>query len=300
MKIVYFGNGVRGIKCLDTLLNNNLNVIAVIGHEGNSDVVDFAELNNIITYQPKNINNQEFVDVLEKLNADLFVLSGYSRILKSVVIDLPKFGCINLHGGKLPEYRGCAPINWQIINGETTGGCCIIFVDKGIDTGDIITQKTYEISNNDTSLDIVNKQLSFFPVMLLKAVKDIELGKVKAIVQDKAQGSYYTRRYPEDGLINWDTMTSNQVYNLVRALVDPYPNAFTFYRTEKIKIRKVSMIEPPIVGTPGRMPFKRQNGVVICCKDKGIVVNEIAIGDNGEPIDPRGLFQIGDKCQNHL
>lgn len=294
MKIVYFGNGPRGLKCLETLIEAKENIVAVVGHPGEkSSVVEYAEHVGLPTFQPTNVNNSEFIEKLKRFQGQLFILSGYNQILKPKIINLPEKGCINLHGGKLPEYRGTAPINWQIINGEKIGGCCILYVDEGIDTGPIIVQKSYKISENDTSIDIVKKQLKLFPTMLLEVVKKIKEGTAKAVPQDKEKGCYYTRRYPRDGIINWETMTAQQVYNLVRALVDPYPNAFTFLEGKKVRIRKARRIKPPIKSIPGRLPLKTSDGIIICCKDEGLLVTEVAFEEEKTTYNPKDVFHIG-------
>lgn len=294
MRIVYFGNGVRGCICLKALLEAGKEVVAVIGHTVNpSDMINLAIKIGLQYYQPADVNHPDFIKKLRGLNPDLFILSGYNRILKANIINLPTHGCINLHGGKLPDYRGCAPINWQIVNGETIGGCCVLFVNEGIDTGAIIRQAFYEIGENETSQDIVKKQLLLFPSMLLETVKDFEAGHVQVTKQDVNKGCYYTRRYPRDGLIYWDKMTACQVFNLVRALYDPYPNAFTFFQGEKIRIRRVRRIKPSIKGIPGRIPLKMEDGIVVCCMDESILVTEAIVGDNVVPIHPCEAFKIG-------
>lgn len=294
MKTVYFANGIRGRRCLEAMLAAQEEVVAVVGHPGEkAEVLCHAEEAGLATYQPEKVNSPAFVAEMRRLEPDLFVLSGYNRILRPEIIALPALGCINLHGGRLPEYRGCAPINWQIINGETVGGCCVLFVDEGIDTGDIISQAYYDILDTDTSQDIVNKQLELFPAMLLQAMSDIRKGVVKATPQDKTAGCYYTRRYPRDGLIRWDTMGAAYVCNLVRSLADPYPNAFTFYRGKKVRIRKARRLSPSIKGVPGRLPLKRPEGIVVCCGDEAILVTEVALEDSGTPDAPNNMFPIG-------
>lgn len=294
MRIIYFGNGIRGLKCLEELIRAKEEIVAVIGHPGNkSDVIKLAENLSIPFFQPVRVNAPEFVNTLRKIEGELFILSGYNQILKSELIHLPKRGCINLHGGKLPDYRGVAPINWQIINGEKEGGCCILYVDEGIDTGDIIIQKQYEISCKDTSRDIINKQLLLFPRMLLSVIERMKKGEVRGIPQDKEKGMYYRRRYPHDGLIKWGVMSSIEVYNLIRALVDPYPNAFTFLKGRKVMIKKAKEIDPPTCGVPGRLSIKKSEGVVVGCKDKGIMILEVAFEDDQTIYKPQEIFNVG-------
>ena len=167
MRIVYFGNGSRGVKCLQTLVEHREEIIAVVGHPTpESDVVATGRKLGLPVFQPEKVNDTSFADAMAELRPDLNVLAGYNQILRKRIIEIPNKGTINLHGGKLPEYRGTAPINWQIINGETTGGCSIIYVDEGIDTGDIIVQEPYEIGLEDDAATIMQKTIEIFPKLL--------------------------------------------------------------------------------------------------------------------------------------
>jgi methionyl-tRNA formyltransferase len=208
-------------------------------------------------------------------------LAGYNNILKKEIISFPKKGAINLHGGKLPDYRGVAPINWQIIKGEKVGGCCIIFVDEGIDTGDIIEQEFYDIGENDTAGDVVQRQLEIFPPMLLKAVQNIEKGTVNSTKQDLAEGSYYTRRYPDDGRVDFASMTALDAHNMIRAMRGPYPPAFCFYNDKKIYLLGSELLKEKIIGTPGRIALKRPEGVIVIARDRGLLITEVSSSMEG-------------------
>ncbi|MCJ7717691.1 MAG: hypothetical protein MUO54_14390, partial [Anaerolineales bacterium] len=232
------------------------------------------------------------VSELEAYTPDLFILCGYNKILKSLIIDIPPLGTINLHGGKLPEYRGAAPINWQIINGETTGGCSIIYVDEGIDTGDIITQEIYPITAEDTHASVLEKTLNIFPPLLEKVLQQIESESVKAVKQDPLEGRYYTRRYPRDSQIDWQIMDDIQVHNLVRGMHGPYPAAFTHLGNLKIEIDKTRLMEEDIMGAAGRVSTKRGKAVIVMAKNQGIVVEEVTV--NGKSVDPVEVMKIGD------
>lgn len=296
MKIVYFGNNPRGVVCLERLIDNSENIVAVVAHpeKKTSDyhgrsVHDIAAGNGIPCRRPEKVNSIENIDWLKAFAPDLFVLSGYNQILRSGVLEIPEMGTINLHGGKLPQYRGVAPINWQIINGETTGACSVIFVDEGIDTGDIITQKEYDIALDDTAETIVDKTLVIFPNLLVDAIDLIKTKTLTPIRQDDAQGCYYTRRYPRDGQIFWRDMTAFQVHNLIRALVAPYPGAFTYRGGDKVTVWKASLLEQKVVGVPGRVVMRKKDGVVITAMDRGLLV-EIVQPDNGEVVPARDYF----------
>ena len=293
MRILYFGNNIRGISCLESLVRdtNTHEIIGVVSPPDEmSEMAVKARDLGFRVLQPQKVNGENCINEIKSLKPDLFILAGYNQILKKTLLSLPARGAINLHGGKLPEYRGVAPINWQIINGEAEGGCAILFVDEGIDTGDIIAQELYEITTEDTAATVLEKTIEIFPRMLIKVVDEIGKGVVKRIKQDPLKGCYYTRRYPRDGRILWEEMTAFNVYNLVRALTKPYPGAFSFYKSSKIIINKASLLQEEIRGIPGRVALFKGDGVVVIAKDKGIVIEELSINGETRAIKPRAYF----------
>ena len=298
MRIVFMGNNPRGVACLQALLNANENVVGVVAHPdakqgigGDILVKDVALEWGTPLFQPENVNAPEFVEKLRVLEPDLIIMAGYNQIVKKQVIEIPPQGCINLHGGKLPDYRGTAPLNWAIINGETKGGLAIIFVDEGIDTGDIIRQAEFEIAETDTIADVIQKTIEIFPPMLLEVVNDIRNGTVTRTRQNPEEGAYYTRRYPRDGRIHWDRMTAKQVYDLVRALVRPYPGAFTYVGERKLLIWKVSIPKMVIKGVPGRAALRQRDGVIVIAKDRGVLVEKVEWA-NGEAVSPKKALPL--------
>ena len=261
----------------------------------NSDVVQKAACLRIPTYFPQKVNSPGFVARLQRFAPDMFVLSGYNQILHQPLIHMPPLGVLNLHGGKLPEYRGAAPINWQIIKGETLGGCCIILVDEGIDTGDIIEQASYEIAEDDTAGDIVAKQLDLFPPMLIRAIQGIESGSITRVKQDPDRGAYFIRRYPKDSRIHWSNMTAQEIHNLIRAMQGPsYPPAFSFYKGEKYSFHKSRMMREDIFGRTGRIALKRKEGVVVIAKDRGLLVSRVSLVESNDFVNPRYLLETGE------
>lgn len=293
MKIVYFSKGVRGSRCLAHILEAGYEIKAVVGVNQEDDLDMLSRKYDFPIIFPEKLNTFVTVKVLEAYNPDLFILCGYNKILKQLIIDIPPLGTINLHGGKLPEYRGAAPINWQIINGETTGGCSIIYVDEGIDTGDIIAQEIYSITDEDTHASVLEKTLTIFPPLLEKVLQQIENGSVKAIRQDPLEGHYHKRRYPRDSKIDWQSMDDIQVNNLVRGMHGPYPAAFTFLGDTTIEIDKTKLLQETTGGVPGQVLQKCGKDVIVGAKNRGLLIEEITI--DGKQVDPAIILKIGDK-----
>ena len=298
MDIVYFSKGLRGSQCLSSILKAGyvVKTIVAVGQEQPLDELSRKE--NIPIIYPENIHSDDTITQLRTLNADLFILCGYNKILKLPIIEIPPLGTINLHGGKLPEYRGAAPINWQIINGETTGGCSIIYVDEGIDTGDIIAQEIYQIDAGDTHSSILDKTLEIFPRLLLAVLEQIENGTVQPQKQDPSEGGYFPRRYPKDSEINWAEMTDIEVHNLVRGMHGPYPAAYTNLADEKIEIDKTELIVETITGIPGRVADEHNNGIIVLTKNRGLLINSITV--DGKDIDPKIFLGVGDDLGTDL
>jgi len=292
MNIVFFTKGQRGNICLTQILEHGYSVNAVIGVVQEDEIDRLADQYKIPVLLLDKINSTESVGQLKEFGADLFVLCGYNKILKNSVIEIPPLGTINLHGGKLPEYRGAAPINWQIINGEDTGGCSIIYVDEGIDTGDIISQEIYPIDAEDTHASVLDKTLEVFPRLLVQVLEQVESGTVQAQKQDPLAGSYFSRRYPKDSKIDWSGMTDVQVHNLVRGMHGPYQAAFTYRDDIKVEIDRTELLEETISGIPGKVSQKQANQVVVFAKNRALVILEITI--DGEKKDPSTFFKIGD------
>ena len=302
MKIVYFGNNPRGVACLEVLIRNKYDIAAVVVHHRTSNdpclVSEIAQKNNLPCFDPKDVNSSEFSKILKNFDADLYVLVGYNQILKNNIIFIPKKGIINLHGGRLPFYRGGSPINWQIINGEIEGACTILFVDEGIDTGDILIEESFKIGPNETAGQIHEKVLNIFPCLLLKTLKQINEGMIKPKKQNKLEGNYYCKRYPLDGHINWQQLSAFQVHNLVRGLNGAnLPGAFSYLDDQKIVIWKTELIEETILGVPGRIALKKPEGVVVIAKDKGILITEIKDGTNSL-FEPNDIFKIEGRTFN--
>jgi len=191
--------------------------------------------------QPPRDRVEPFVEELRALAPDVMVIWSYSMILPKSVIDVPRRGCVNLHGGLLPDYRGPHVMQWAIINGETETGVTLHYVDAGIDTGPVIAEERFAIEPEDDAL-VVRGKLREAGTRLLRAWwPAIADGTAPRAPQDESRAKYYPLRTPEDGRIDW-TMPAATIHNLVRALAAPWPGAFTRLGAEKLVLRRVAVL----------------------------------------------------------
>ncbi|MGE5417646.1 MAG: methionyl-tRNA formyltransferase [Acidobacteriota bacterium] len=282
MRIVFWGNGNRGTSCLQALKNKGHHIEMVVAHPDQGkqwygSVAQMASDYEIPVIKPEDPNSLDTEKFLSKLDPDIFVLAGYGKIIKSNIIDIPKIMCINLHGGKLPKYRGSSPLNWALINGEESFTLSVIRVDSGVDTGDILLERSFEIMNNDNIVKLHDTANEQFPNMLLETLSAIEYGTVRTVKQDRVEGSYYPLRFPDDGLILWDIYTAEQIHNRIRALTEPYPCAFTYYGGDKVRLVESEMYEMDFYGEPGRVYQTTDRGLLICALDRCLWIKRAII-----------------------
>ena len=260
MKFIYWGKNIRGVVCLKTLLENNYVPEAVVTQPATDEPIEksvkkLAEQKNLPVICPEGTpNSSDIESILKSYSPELFILSGYSRILKPNILAIPRLGSLNLHGGLLPKYRGCSPLNWQILNGEKEIGLSIIFLDSGIDTGDIVLSRTFPVGMADDINDVVKVSLRMFPEMLLEVMEQISNGSVNKTSQDPQAGEYWCRRQPEDSRIIWPRYSGMEVLNHIRSVAPPVnKGAFAFYEGKKVVFQKACLPDYPFNGRPGRI-----------------------------------------------
>lgn len=296
-RFIYFAKGARGEVCLRALLEAGYQPLAVVNPADSfrSALLELCQTANVPLIEGDAPNSPQTMEQLRGYGAELFIMAGYNRILKDELLALPARGVINLHGGKLPDYRGAAPINWQIIRGETTLGCTVLYADAGIDTGNIIAERTYELLPDQTAADAVTRTLAIFPNMLLEVMARLDAGdSLEGKPQDLSAGATFGRRFPEDSAIDWAEQSAEQVHNFVRALVDPYPNAFTYQRAREsadskpqlVRIIKSSLPERTMIGKPGRVLGFDGSAALIGCKDRALRVELLRLGVEEQTIIP--------------
>ncbi len=286
MRILFAGNKERGVSCLDALVANGYEVVSVLAHDSpaGQSLVDASTRQGIPVLRPKNVNHPDVIVQLSMFAPDLTVLAGYGQIVRQAFISIAALGCVNLHGGKLPQYRGSSPMNWALINGESSFTLSIIAVDAGVDTGDVLNERTFPIADDDTIVQLQETANRAFPEMLVEVVAQIETGTLVRRKQDESLAAYYPLRFPDDGLILFDLHTAEQIHNRIRALTDPYPGAFTFLKGMRVALLSSQLAKRLYFGEPGRVYLKNQNGLLVCARDKCLWIKTAVFADRSDAL----------------
>lgn len=206
-----------------------------------SPVKEYAIEKNLQVYQPIKVrNNPEFLEEVKKLNPDLICVVAYGKILPQELLDIPKYGCVNVHGSLLPEYRGAAPIQWAVLNGDKKTGVTTMFMNAGMDTGDMILKEEVEIGEDETTGELWDRLKTIGANLLIKTVKEIENGTATRTKQPE-EGTMAPMLSKEMAKIDWKNKTANDIKNLVRGL-NPIMGAYTFFDGKKVKFWKVQTL----------------------------------------------------------
>ncbi len=271
------------VKTLEKLISKH-NVLAVVSQPDrakgrgnkltNTPVKQFAIQNGIKNIlQPQNIKEEEVFNTLKAFNADLFVVVAYGQILPENVLNLPRYGCINVHGSLLPKYRGAAPIQWAIINGEQKTGVTIMYMEKGLDCGDIILKREIEIQKDETYKSLYARMALIGADTLIDAIELIKNKSFKPEKQDDIKATYAPMIQKETGHINWNN-NSKDIINLIRGLND-IPAAYTIYKEEVFKIFLAKEVDGYKGNNGEIVDIIPKEGFVVKTNDTAILIKEM-------------------------
>jgi methionyl-tRNA formyltransferase len=234
MKAVVFAYHNLGIVGLEALVKGKFDIQTIFSHLDDPEeniwfdsVAEWGKRNQIPVHCPKNVNTPEWIEMIRSLSPEVIFSFYYRNLLGRDILKIPPAGAFNLHGSMLPAYRGRCPVNWVLVNGERRTGVTLHHIVKAPDAGDIVGQKEVVIEFEDTAYTLYQKLCAKAEELLEEALPLIQQGSAPRVPQDLKQGSYYGGRGPEDGRIDWSWPVM-QIYNLVRAVTDPYPGAFTY------------------------------------------------------------------------
>jgi len=271
MRIIFFGSDDFAQRHLEALFASSHEVVACVTQpdmpkdRGMRIVVppikECAIKNGVPVLQPTSIHEFSFEEELRAFKADLFVVIAYGRILPSDILEIPSIYCINVHGSYLPKYRGAAPINWAIINGEKETGVSIIKMNKGMDSGSILSQDKIDISVNDTSVTLRRRMIEQGIDLLLRTLEKLDVG-VNGVLQDELSITYAPKLTKALGLIDWNK-SAVEIRNLIRGLL-PWPTAYTFAGDKMLKITSAEIVDKVKLGVkPGEVVEVVKEGIIV-------------------------------------
>jgi methionyl-tRNA formyltransferase len=283
MKIIFMGTPDFAVPSLKILLENGLNVVAVVtaadktgGRLGviESAVKKFAVAHNIPVLQPEKLKNVDFLAKLASFEADLQIVVAF-RMLPEVVWAMPKMGTFNLHGSLLPKYRGAAPINWAVIRGEKETGCSTFFLQHEIDTGDLLFQEKMPIGADETAGEIHDKMMDLGAKLVLKTVKSIEKGTQSGIPQNANLATHAPKIFTETCQIDFQK-TASDVHNFVRGL-SPFPGAWTIFEGKTLKILRTKFDSEVSEKSAGEFFTDGRNFLKFACQNGAVEILELQL-----------------------
>lgn len=224
--------------------------------------------------QPERARAEDFLVQLRQLAPDLIVVVAYGQILPQAVLDLPRFGCVNVHTSLLPKYRGAAPIQWALLNGESETGVTIMKMDAGLDTGPILSQARTPIANTDNAQTVHDRLAKLGADLLSRTVPNYTAGRITPRPQPEDGASYARKISKEDGRIDW-SKPAREIWNQIRAFT-PWPGAFTQYARRLVKIWEAAVEQRPFQ-SPGRVIECGKLGIVVACGEHALRILELQL-----------------------
>jgi methionyl-tRNA formyltransferase len=298
--IVFMGTPAFAVPSLEILIRHEYPVVGVITQpdrpRGRGQTITampvktIAEQHDLVVFQPEKVREPGFLDIFRDVAPDLVVVAAFGQILPREMIESPKMGCINVHPSLLPQYRGAAPINWTLIQGERKTGVTIMLMDEGLDTGDILLQEETIIEQEETFGTLHDRLAKMGAELLLKTIEMMQNSTVRPIPQDNALATYAPRLKKEDGRIRWDSDV-HSIVNLIRGL-SPVPCAYTFFKGKKLKVFSSAGEVVPVTGHVGEIEKETAQGLPVATTNGVVYLKEVQLeGKKRMPVQDllRGL-----------
>ncbi|MCF0121833.1 MAG: methionyl-tRNA formyltransferase [Lachnospiraceae bacterium] len=303
MKIVFMGTPDFSVNTLEAILEAGHQVAAVVTQPDKTKgrgkilqatpVKEVAMAHGLTVYQPKKVREDGFLEKLKKIHPDVIVVVAFGQIIPGTILKLPKFGCINVHASLLPKYRGAAPIQWALINGEEVSGVTIMRMDAGVDTGDILSKEEILLEKDETSSSLFGKLREMGARQLVQTLERLEDGTVQPQKQPAESSTDYARMINKaDGLINW-RKDAKSIERLIRGM-NPWPSAFTRMKGKNLKIWKADVLQQDSKLAPGTVVSAGKEGLSVQTGKGQLNILELQLeGKNRMDVDAflRGCFQ---------
>lgn len=284
MNVVFMGTPEFAVPTLEKLIENH-HVMAVVTQpdkqKGRGKKVSFppvkesAMKHGISVLQPVKARDEEFIEHLEELNPDVIVVVAYGQILPERILKIPEYGCINVHGSLLPKYRGAGPIQWAVLNGEKETGITTMYMEKGLDTGDMIDKAVISLDEKETSGTLHDKLMVLGADLLIETLSKLEDGTAVRTKQIDEDSTYAPMLSKEMGRIDF-TKSAAQIEQWVRGL-NPWPSAYTELEGKTMKIWDADAVDYDGDGRPGTVVEVTKKQIVVACGENALALNEIQL-----------------------
>ncbi|MBL7495862.1 methionyl-tRNA formyltransferase [Frankia sp. CNm7] len=308
MRVVMFGYQTWGHRTLRALLDSRHEVTLVVTHPQSDQpyekiwsdsVADLAEESGVPVAIRSRPDDDELMDLLKAAAPDVIVATNWRTWIPPKIFGLPPLGTLNIHDSLLPAYAGFSPLIWALINGEREVGVTAHMMDETLDAGDIVLQRAVPVGPRDTTADLFHKTLALFGPITVDGLALIESGRTEWVKQDRSKASFFHKRSLRDSLIDW-TWTAEELDRFVRALSDPYPNAFTYRNGERVRVIEADISDGIYGGTPGRIFIREGDGVVIAAgaearrgRGHGLRIRRVRLDDGTELAAPDYFTTMG-------
>jgi methionyl-tRNA formyltransferase len=300
MNIIFFGSDDFAAVHLKSLIRSPQHVVACVTqpdrpkgrgmHVIDSLVKEWARTNKIPVLQPEALNDSVFMNQLKSYQSDIFVVVAYGKFLPKAILDIPSHGGINVHASLLPKYRGAAPINWAIINGEKESGVSVIQINERMDAGDILGVHKIKIMKGETAISLRARMMEAGPALLEKTLMAIAAGKSKPVAQEDNKATLAPKLIKALGHIPWNK-SAVEILNLIRGVM-PWPGAYTEYNGKMLKILEAAVVNKDVPGSePGEIVEVNKNGLLVSTGRQGLLVEQVHLQDS-KPMDAHS-FLVG-------
>lgn len=283
MNIIFMGTPEFALPALEKINRSSHSILAVVTQPDRpkgrgqkklaSPIKIFASENSIPALQPESVNTEEFIELLSRNRPDYIIVAAFGQILREDFLKIPKRFCINLHSSLLPRYRGAAPINRAILNGDKVSGVTTIIMDKGMDTGDILLKRETPIEPDDDAKSLHDKLSESGGELVIETLSRLEKNNLFPIPQNSELASYAPKLKKEESLINWQ-LEAEEIFNKIRGLT-PWPGTHTLHNGKRLGILKGAVVSGEPSDRPGYVERVTDSGIEVGTGGKRLKINEL-------------------------
>lgn len=303
MKVIYMGTPDFAVPCLERLVKDGFDVCCVVTQpdkpQGRKQVLTPSDVKvkalelGLEVYQPQTLRADDAYEYLKKYDADYIIVAAYGKLLPKNILELPKYACINVHGSLLPKYRGAAPIQRSVLAGDKVTGVTTMLMAQGLDTGDILLKKEYEIGINETSGEVFDALASMSPDLLIETIDKFTKGEIVPEKQDENSATYASMLSKDEAVIDW-SRSALEVHNLIRGM-SPWPVAYTYLGDKKMKIFSSFLTDEKTDLSAG-MIKEDKNNILVACGD-GMILGISSVQTEGSKRMDAKQFLVGHKLE---